>query len=288
MLSILIPIYQENCVQLVNDLIKQANNLHCDYEIIVFDDCSPIKYEENKNITKYPNVKYEELNTNLGRAKIRNHLADYAKGDILLFLDGDSGIVKDDFLKTYLDTIESYDIVRGGTIYCPKSKVPKNYELHWKYGIKVETNIERQGKNMFTTNNFCLRKTVFSKVRFREDIKGYGHEDTFFKFDIDKKNFSFINIDNPVEHLGLKNFQEFISSTDNAVKNLKKLNTLEKEITENIKLIKTYNKLEKLHLTKLYNLFFLITRRLMLSLLATKNPNLFILDLYKLGVYCNC
>lgn len=288
MLSILIPIYQENCVNLVNDLQSQAKDLGCEWEILVFDDCSPIKCEENKAIAQLPNVEYRELSENLGRSRIRNLLASEAKGDILIFLDGDSKIVRDDFLKRYLQEIETKDLIRGGTVYCSKEKCPKGYELHWKYGTKVESNKGLKNKDMFTTNNFCIRKSVFSSVRFRENIKGYGHEDTLFKFDFEKFGFSFLNIDNPVEHLGLKNFEDFISSNETAVKNLRNifLNQRNKKIIQRIKIANVHNKLERLHLVGLYVLFYKITRRLMLSLLAKRNPSLFILNLYKLGVYC--
>ncbi len=296
MLSILIPIYQENCVNLVTDLVKQAKELSCDYEILVFDDCSPLKYEENKAITQFDKVEYRELKENLGRSRIRNLLADEAKGDILIFLDGDSKIVRNDFLKRYLHEIETKDLVRGGTVYCEKERCPKGYELHWKYGTLVEANIGLKYKDMLTTNNFCIRKSIFSSVRFREDIKGYGHEDTLFKCDFEEIGFSFLNIDNPVEHLGLKKFEDFISSNENAVINLrniflnlrnKKLNLRNKKIILRIKIVSVYNSLERLHLVGLYALFFKMTRRLMLSLLAKKNPSLFIFNLYKLGVFCN-
>ncbi len=296
MLSILIPIYQENCVNLVNDLVKQTKELSCDYEILVFDDCSPIKCEDNKAIAQFDKVDYRELKENLGRSRIRNLLADEAKGDILIFLDGDSKIVRDDFLKRYLNEIETKDLVRGGTVYCEKSKCPKGYELHWKYGTLIEANKGLKNKDMFTTNNFCIRKSVFSSIRFREEIKGYGHEDTLFKCDFEEIGFSFLNIDNPVEHLGLKKFEDFISSNENAVINLrniflnlrnKKLNLRNKKIILRIKIVSVYNRLERLHLVGLYALFFKMTRRLMLSLLAKKNPSLFIFNLYKLGVFCN-
>jgi glycosyltransferase involved in cell wall biosynthesis len=288
MLSILIPIYQENCVNLVTDLQNQAKDLNCQWEILVFDDCSPIKCEENKSIEQFANVEYRELKENLGRSRIRNLLASEAKGDILIFLDGDSKIVREDFLKRYLQEIETKDLIRGGTVYCSKEKCPKGYELHWKYGTKVESNKGLKNKDMFTTNNFCIRKSVFSSVRFREDIKGYGHEDTLFKLDLEEFNFSFQNIDNPVEHLGLKKFKDFISSNENAVITLRNifLNQRNKKIIQRIKIVNVYNKLAKLHLVGLYVLFYKITRRLMLSLLAKRNPSLFILNLYKLGVYC--
>ncbi|MEE1301927.1 MAG: hypothetical protein UHD64_04015, partial [Bacteroidales bacterium] len=109
-----------------------------------------------------------------------------------------------------------------------------------------------------------------------------------FKLDLDEFNFSFQNIDNPVEHLGLKKFKDFISSNENAVITLRNifLNQRNKKIIQRIKIANVHNKLERLHLVGLYVLFYKITRRLMLSLLAQKNPSLFILNLYKLGVYC--
>lgn len=288
MLSILIPIYEENCVNLISDLLNQAKELSIPYEILVFDDCSPMKWEANEIINQWEGVEYRIMPQNLGRAKIRNHLADCAKGDILLFLDGDSGIVRKDFLKRYLDAIKSTDVVRGGTVYCSKDKITQPYMLHWKYGTKVESNRVKQGENMFTTNNFCLKKEVFRTIRFEERIKGYGHEDTMFKFAIDKSDFSFKNIDNPVEHLGLKNFESFISSTQNAVVNLKKLSAKNefKDSLQNIKLIKAYNLLAKYHLAGFYRLFFKLTKGMMLRMLKNENPNLKILDFYKLGIFC--
>ena len=288
MLSILIPIYNENCVNLVSDLLIQAKALACPYEILVFDDFSPIQYKENEIINQWENTTFKTLSENLGRAKIRNLLADSAKGDVLLFLDGDSGIVRNDFLKKYLEEIESTSVVRGGTVYCSKDKIDKSYALHWKYGTLIESNRERQGKDMFTTNNFCLRKEVFKSVKFDERIKGYGHEDTVFKFELSKQGFSFKNIDNPVEHLGLKNFEDFITSTQNAVVNLKKLSAKNefKDSLQNIKLIKAYNLLAKYHLAGFYRLFFKLTKGIMLRMLKNENPNLKILDLYKRGIFC--
>ena len=91
-LSILIPVYQENCIKLVSDLVNQTKRLSIDSEILVFDDCSPIKCEDNRTLSDMERVTYRELEQNIGRSKIRNLLADTASGDVLIFLDGDSGI----------------------------------------------------------------------------------------------------------------------------------------------------------------------------------------------------
>ena len=104
-LSILIPVYQENCIKLVSDLLNQTKRLSIDSEILVFDDCSPIKCEDNRTLSDMERVTYRELEQNIGRSKIRNLLADTASGDVLIFLDGDSGIVREDFIQKYVDTI---------------------------------------------------------------------------------------------------------------------------------------------------------------------------------------
>ncbi len=289
-LSILIPVYQENCIKLVSDLVNQTKRLSIDSEILVFDDCSPIKCEDNRTLSDFERVTYRELEQNIGRSKIRNLLADTASGDVLIFLDGDSGIVREDFIQKYIDTIRTADVVRGGTTYCDKTQVKAGCELHWKYGSKVETNSSAKDPYRFTTNNFCIRKSVFSSLRFNEQMKGYGHEDTLFGIELKERGFSLINIDNPVEHLGLKTFACFMQSTANAIKNLLKLSS-EKQYADfigQLKLVKAYNKLHTYKMDKIYAAFFRISKPAMLNLLAKHNPSLFVLDLYKLGLYCNC
>ncbi len=289
-LSILIPVYQENCVKLVSDLVNQTKRLSIDHEILVYDDCSPIKCEDNRTLSDLEGVTYRELEQNLGRSKIRNLLADTSGGDVLIFLDGDSGIVRDDFVQKYLDAVQTADVVRGGTIYCDKTKVGTGCKLHWKYGSKVEANSSEKDPCRFTTNNFCIKKSVFSSVRFNEQMKGYGHEDTLFGFELKKRGFSLVNIDNPVEHLGLKTFACFMQSTANAVRNLHKLSS-EKQYADfvgELKLVKAHKKLLSCKMDKIYAAFFRISKRAMLHLLSKNNPSLFVLDLYKLGLYCNC
>ena len=82
MLSILIPTYNTKIVDLVDDLYSQCENLNIDFEILCYDDGSLSQYKEyNLKITEHKKVIYEEMYTNLGRAKIRNLLASDAKYD---------------------------------------------------------------------------------------------------------------------------------------------------------------------------------------------------------------
>ena len=86
MLSILIPTYNYDCTKLVADLQQQAEQIGINYEIIVADDASPLQeYRERvQEINKWPHCRLIELEKNIGRARIRNRLADEARHEWLL------------------------------------------------------------------------------------------------------------------------------------------------------------------------------------------------------------
>ena len=61
MISICIPIYNFNVVNLVDELVKQGKTLSVPYEIILIDDCSSLKFKKiNKQVCQ--SVKYISLN----------------------------------------------------------------------------------------------------------------------------------------------------------------------------------------------------------------------------------
>ena len=75
-LSILIPNYNNVCVELVTVLQQQAAALGIDYEIIVADDASPQKdtFPLNQPINELPHCRYIIKETNTGSAATRNYL----------------------------------------------------------------------------------------------------------------------------------------------------------------------------------------------------------------------
>ena len=91
MVSILIPTYNYNIVNLVKQIYNQSVDSSITFEIIVVDDCSTslnIK-KDNKQINEFEFCKLVENSQNLGRTATRNLLASEAKYDWLLFLDAD-------------------------------------------------------------------------------------------------------------------------------------------------------------------------------------------------------
>lgn len=103
-LSILIPTYDFVCYPLVLSLHGQAEALGIDYEILVAEDGSKQqdRVVANLKINELPHCRHLRRTENVGRAAIRNILADEARGEWLLFLDSDAKVEKADFLAAYL------------------------------------------------------------------------------------------------------------------------------------------------------------------------------------------
>ena len=108
-LSILIPNYNNVCVELVAVLQQQAEALGIDYEILVADDASPKKNTIllNQPINELPHCRYIIKEANTGSAATRNYLGQQSQYHWLLFLDCDITIPDDHFLERYMaDTHE--------------------------------------------------------------------------------------------------------------------------------------------------------------------------------------
>ena len=106
MLSILLPVYNCNCVALVTELQRQCTECGTDFEIIVADDCSSLAsyIEHNLRIERLDGVRYITRKQNVGRSAIRNFLISQAQGEWLLFIDGDLTLDNPHFIRRYLQT----------------------------------------------------------------------------------------------------------------------------------------------------------------------------------------
>ena len=228
MLSILIPVYNYQITDLIQDLYKQIKENLVQAEIILVDDASSLFVDQNKKLADLENVQYEVLKMNIGRSAIRNYLASKAKYNYLLFIDCDAKVKNLNFIRNYIQSIkENKEVVCGGLEY--EHKAPKDQKLYfrWYYGIKREyrtaaNRIVNQYKS-FTTFNFLIRKDVFQAIKFDENITTYGHEDTLFGIELKKQNIQITHINNQLLHDGLEETDIFIHKTEQSVKNLKYL-----------------------------------------------------------------
>ena len=255
MISILIPIYNISVCELVHCVHKQAVALNIPFEIILIDDNSEQQWKEtNKQLSSLQNVEYKELTENIGRAKIRNLLADTSQYSYLLFLDSDVKIYSEQFLQTYITHCQPNSVVYGGMLYDSMPPSPQQ-RLRWNYGRKKEClSAKQRQKNQyksFNSINFLIDKHVFDMTRFNETISTYGHEDTLFGFQLEQMHIPILHIDNQVLHINTATNKIFIEQNKQAVENLYKMyrNSPKKTaFRRNIKLLRLFHFLEQLHL----------------------------------------
>lgn len=283
-ISILIPCYNWNIVNLIKDLhvlCLKESQLH-NFEIICIEDGSS-NYFSNHSIKKLENVKYEILQKNIGRSAIRNLLAKKARFEWLLFIDCDSKIATSDFILNYIQSITtstetksaySY-IYYGETIY--EKKATKN-TLHQKYGIKIESN---RKKDNFSSHHFLIQKAGFKQNQFNENIKSYGYEDVLFQI---THTYHFQYIKNPLYHIGLKTNQHFIKDCESGLKNLLQYSQ-NKKVIRKIKILRWSSRfgfaIFKIPIMFLFNTF----KSSILNNLLSKNPSLFLFQFYKIGFF---
>ena len=284
-LSILIPVYNWDVVQLVAALHRQCLLSDIDFEIRCYDDGSIAAFlEKNSALDKYEHVVYRILGHNIGRSRIRNLLANEAEYSFLLFLDCDSGIAHNNFILNYLKLIKENTILYGGRIYADQQPVNKAHLLHWYYGRYRETAILTDRKkapyHSFMTNNFLIPKAIFTQIRFDERLLQYGHEDTLFGQEMLTRSIPIVHLDNPILHLGLENVNSFLEKTRQAMENLSFLYREHPELETH--LLRMVNRLKKWHLDGLTLLILRKIHPLVKKNLLSSHPNLRALDLFKL------
>ena len=285
MISILIPIFNWDVSELVRKLQRQCEMLHVPFEILAFEDGSdPVWQQKNSGLGDFFGINYRIFSSNLGRSRIRNELADQAQYPFLLFLDCDSGILREDFIKQYLDQLQEETVLYGGREYQKAPPSEKALLLHWRFGRYREqlTVTERQKEpyHRFMTNNFLIPRSIFQSIRFDERLLQYGHEDTLFGLELRKRSVSILHLDNPVIHLGLETADSFLEKNRQAMQNLAFL--LQDHPDLETRLLGSFRQLKKWKLAGLaYSFLSLILPWLRRDLLST-DPHLQSLDLFKL------
>jgi len=292
MISILIPTYNYPITRLVADLYHQALDSYVDFEIIVMEDGETKYTEVNKKVIDYEFCKHIVLPENIGRSAIRNKLADAAKYDHLLFMDCDAEVCSPHYVEKYITFCREECVVMGGTAYDPNENEAR-YSLRLAYGRQREARMalersHRQQYNSFTTFNFLISKSVFNRVRFDENIRGYGHEDTLFGHQLHKIDCEFLHIDNPLIHKGLDDNETFIRKTEEGTRNLFLLYETGRYpfLVEESKLLHTFVLIKKMRLTRLCAAKFSFIHRYLFKKLCSPNPSLRLYDLYKLFFLC--
>lgn len=289
-LTVCIPVYNTDVTELVEQLFHQSSFQSRKVEIILIDDKSEQSWK-TKLKSLEGKCRIIELKQNIGRSRIRNRFLNYATGKYLLFIDGDSSIISSDFLLLYLTQLEQNNslVLLGGSIY-QKEKPERNKLLRWRYSIERESKsaeLRMKGNHAFKTNNFIVQKSIFETIKFDETLNGYGHEDTLYGIELERKRVIIDHIDNPVLNKHLDTNEVFLMKTENAIQNLLEIYKKSFKVPEikQLKLIRFYEKLKRLRLLFLVTIFFVLTEKFLFRLLKSGNFTLWMFDFYKLGLF---
>jgi hypothetical protein len=290
MLSILIPIYNYNAYPLVLELHKQCLECEIDFEILCQDDASKsVLNSENEKINSLSNCIFTELKVNIAHRQNRNFLADKAQYENLLFIDGDSILIRSNYISNYITWLTNFDIVYGGRLH-PKICPSNNQKLRWKYGRFIEDKkVEKRNSAPFQSllfNNTVIKKACFDKVKFDSQLTKYGHDDTQLSYQLSQLNLRLKHIDNPIEHGDIDSNKIYITKSKSSLENLIVLFEEGKINKSFSKLISLLLVLNKLKLTYLISIFYSIIEKLLIENLVGQNPNLFLYNIFRIGYLC--
>jgi glycosyltransferase involved in cell wall biosynthesis len=289
-LSILIPLYNYNASALVLKLHSLASVEGIPFEIICIDDASSQIYSQNAELSTLSNVTYQRLDKNIGRSALRNLLAQQAQYPYLLFIDTDMAVLFDDYLQQYLQHANEYDLIYGGIVYEPDLK-NATHALRWKYGQYREQipYYERKNNPYFTvkTCNLFIKREVFNSIKFNENIREYGHEDTLFSVEIARRKLTVLHVHSPLFHLGLEDADTYLCKVETACQSLYFIakNYLSEEEKYHIRLLYFYTRIQKMGLLWLLKFMYKFFEKSILKNLHSNNPSLTFLDLYKVMAY---
>ncbi|HOF46100.1 MAG TPA: glycosyltransferase [Bacteroidales bacterium] len=289
MLSICIGIYNWDVNLLVRELHRQAVEEAIDFEILLIDDASTFYKDINSQLTELSHVTYIENKKNLGRSAIRNLLVEKSKFPYLLFMDCDTEVISNQYIKNYCRELSQHAVISGGYAYSPEPP-PYFYRLRWHYGRKVEVkSASERNKNpnfSFSTFNFVIKRSIFDHLHFDETVQGYGHEDTLFGWALQQQGFTVYHVENPLLHKVEIKTSQFIKQTEQAIRNLVSIyQNIEKkeEWIKSISLLKFVVKIKKLQLATPFRLFFWITKPFFKFFLQFCYPSLLLFNFYKAG-----
>jgi len=294
-ISILIPVNDYDIVALVHNMRSALDKVPEFCEIIIGDDGSSLEYREKYKQLEGENVRLVISEKNIGRAAIRNRLALEAKGEFLLFIDADTMLqgTAEAYMLKWLPSLSISKVVCGGTLYHDSPPGDPDKLLRWKYGRSREQKkaVERNKHPhaAFSTFNVLIDKAVFSRIRFNEELKQYGHEDTLLGYQLKKAGIGILHIDNGLVHEGLESNKDFLTKTKHGIENLSMLydNVTDKRaFSETVRLLKFYNRLKYFRVTLILAGIFIRYRERMEIRLDSSKISLLLFDFYKISMFC--
>lgn len=286
-LSILLPTHNNVCVQLVNDLQKQASVIHnFRYEILVADDGSTDleSVSRNRAINDLPCCRLIERKHNVGRAAIRNFLANEALYGRLLFIDSDLHVCSDSFLNRYIQ--EKGEIIAGGLKKGgDPQKLTNNLRFVYEKAYERKHDYVHRNKKPdkdFTAACFLVSKAVIRECPFNEKFKEYGYEDALLGKCFTTHDHKIVHIDNPILMDDYEDNELYLQKTEEACRTLYKF---KEDLRGYSKLIYWQEKLSLWHISCLLQKVFKHGGARIRKRLVGGRPSVFLFSIYKLLYY---
>ncbi len=284
-LSILIPIYNDDCREMVKALSCQAEVIEeLKYEIIVADDGSDNSQLtiHHSELSMLPHVRYIRREQNAGRAAIRNFLCREAQYEWVLFLDGDMTIVNNQFIRQYLEA-EVKDVAYGGYCVGPGERTCLRY-LYEKECEPMHQAKERRKRPFqhFHTSNFLVRRDIMQTYPLDERFRHYGYEDVLWGKQLRKAGIEITHLDNPTGFYDFEDNAHFVSKTEEG---LRTLFTFCKELRGYSQLLTFTDGIHIEAVRGIIKLWHRLFGSLERKNLCGRSPSLRIFKLYKLGYY---
>ncbi len=293
--SLLIPVCDYDIVAIVHSMKGCLGTLPGFLEIIIGDDGSTPENRARYKSLEGNGVRLLVSEKNIGRAAIRNKLALEAKGDYVIFIDADTMIPStcEAYLKNWINVMGEGKVICGGILYHETPPGDPDNILRWKYGI-----IREQGKaeerrkhpySTFSTFNVMIERGVFSKLRFNEELKQYGNEDTLFSYQLKKAGIQVLHIDNGLYHEGLESNREYLNKTKLRIENLSKLYdcvTDKASFSDSVRMLRVYNRLKTFKLTLILAGIFIRYRERIELRIDNSSPSMLLFNFYKVCMFC--
>jgi len=292
-LSILIPVYNHPFKALLEGLLAEALSEGLSFEILIGND-GDVPDEQHIKVVEnhHSHIRLLQHAEALGRSKNRNKLAEMARGQWLLFVDGDARLSSPSFLHDYLiNSGDDAQVLCGGTLYQNEAPGERQKFLRWKYGKKREE-LDAGVRNLrpycsFSSFNFMISKEVFLNIPFDETVTGYGHEDTLFGLTLRDRHIQVRHLNNGLFHDGIDMDRVFLDKVSQSVDNLARiyhLGLLSDNDISCIRLLSLGLKLTRRLPRPLLKFLGKAFRPVFLRLIRIFPGSLLYLDLYKLAL----
>ena len=286
-ISVLIPTYNQPCLELVSQLQAQLEQAAVPYEIIVADDGSTDErtVEANLGIATLVHCQYIIRKENAGRAVIRNFLAQEAQYDLLLFIDSDMSLVDDQYIRRYLAA--DCDSVLDGGVRIVGDEDEWRGNLRYLYEKAEEphhTAPERQRTpyQHLHTANLLIRRELMLKYPFDERFRHYGYEDVLLGKTLRRHRVAIKHIDNPLGFSTFETNADFVAKTEEGLRTLYEFREDLRGYSRLLTLVSGIHiPLVKSMIRWMHRLAGPAVRRN----LCSTHPRLFLFKLYKLGYY---